>query len=110
MYILETYDNKTRPTLTVDALAEHANENKWFALQIIPQHRQDCVEFKAYYFYKGRPHLLHETSFFIKESGRWVYTTGNLHNDYGKVTIGRNDTCPCHSGKKFKQCCLKKAA
>jgi uncharacterized protein YecA (UPF0149 family) len=24
--------------------------------------------------------------------------------------IGRNDPCPCGSGKKFKQCCLKKQA
>jgi len=22
--------------------------------------------------------------------------------------IGRNDTCPCGSGKKYKQCCLRK--
>jgi uncharacterized protein YecA (UPF0149 family) len=22
--------------------------------------------------------------------------------------IGRNDRCPCGSGKKFKQCCLNK--
>ena len=25
------------------------------------------------------------------------------------VKIGRNDPCPCGSGKKYKQCCLKKA-
>jgi len=24
--------------------------------------------------------------------------------------IGRNDPCPCGSGKKYKQCCLPKAA
>jgi len=23
--------------------------------------------------------------------------------------VGRNDPCPCGSGKKFKQCCWKKA-
>jgi SWIM/SEC-C metal-binding protein len=23
------------------------------------------------------------------------------------VFIGRNETCPCGSGKKYKQCCLK---
>jgi uncharacterized protein YecA (UPF0149 family) len=26
-----------------------------------------------------------------------------------KETPGRNDPCPCGSGKKYKQCCLKKA-
>ena len=24
------------------------------------------------------------------------------------ATIGRNDPCPCMSGKKFKKCCLPK--
>ena len=109
-YVLQTYDSKTQTTLTVNALAEHASENKWFALQIVPQHKHDCVEFKAYYFYQRRPHMLHETSRFIKESGRWVYTSGDLHSDFGKVAIGRNDACPCQSRKKFKQCCMKGAA
>jgi Mlc titration factor MtfA (ptsG expression regulator) len=26
-----------------------------------------------------------------------------------RVTIGRNSPCPCGSGKKFKECCLKKS-
>lgn len=25
-----------------------------------------------------------------------------------KVKIGRNDPCPCGSGKKYKKCCLDK--
>ena len=24
------------------------------------------------------------------------------------VEVGRNDTCPCGSGKKYKKCCLEK--
>lgn len=27
--------------------------------------------------------------------------------DYSKLKIGRNDPCPCGSGKKYKNCCLK---
>jgi uncharacterized protein YecA (UPF0149 family) len=26
----------------------------------------------------------------------------------GKQKVGRNDPCPCGSGKKFKNCCLRK--
>ena len=26
------------------------------------------------------------------------------------VKVGRNDPCPCGSGKKYKQCCEKKAS
>jgi preprotein translocase subunit SecA len=29
-----------------------------------------------------------------------------IHKD--RKDIGRNDPCPCGSGKKYKQCCLKK--
>ncbi|MBO5364906.1 MAG: SEC-C domain-containing protein, partial [Clostridia bacterium] len=25
-----------------------------------------------------------------------------------KVTIGRNDPCPCGSGKKYKHCCMER--
>ena len=40
-----------------------------------------------------------------------------LHDLEGQVqveevkrqTIGRNDTCPCGSGIKFKKCCIDKA-
>lgn len=28
----------------------------------------------------------------------------------GVVKIGRNDPCPCGSGKKFKKCCLPNSA
>ncbi|HNJ77368.1 MAG TPA: SEC-C metal-binding domain-containing protein [Azospira sp.] len=30
---------------------------------------------------------------------------GTVRRDGGKV--GRNDPCPCGSGKKYKQCCGK---
>ena len=29
-------------------------------------------------------------------------------NKYYQVKVGRNDPCPCESGKKFKKCCWKK--
>ena len=31
---------------------------------------------------------------------------GRRRVDYGG--IGRNDDCPCGSGRKFKQCCIDK--
>ena len=30
------------------------------------------------------------------------------HKPEGKQKVGRNDPCPCGSGKKFKNCCMKK--
>lgn len=35
-------------------------------------------------------------------------TYGEDHRAKKKTTVGRNDPCPCGSGKKYKQCCLGK--
>jgi uncharacterized protein YecA (UPF0149 family) len=32
----------------------------------------------------------------------------NRYKAQGVVRIGRNDPCPCGSGKKFKHCCMHK--
>ena len=29
-------------------------------------------------------------------------------NKYSQIKVGRNDLCPCESGKKFKKCCWGK--
>jgi uncharacterized protein len=36
--------------------------------------------------------------------------TGTGAGPARRTRIGRNDPCPCGSGKKYKQCCLRKAA
>jgi preprotein translocase subunit SecA len=35
---------------------------------------------------------------------------GRLRPQRAKREVGRNDPCPCGSGKKFKKCCMTKAA
>ena len=42
----------------------------------------------------------------------WIYngyTKREFNNRPKKVKIGRNDPCPCGSGKKYKKCCGKNA-
>ncbi|HBY38178.1 MAG TPA: zinc chelation protein SecC [Alteromonas sp.] len=109
-YILKTYAEKSREGLTEAMLAEHADEQTWLHLSIVPSPALTShqVEFKAYYAIAKQCFVLHETSDFETEAGEWRYTTGLLHDDTGKLSIGRNDACLCDSGKKFKQCCLKR--
>ena len=38
-----------------------------------------------------------------KELYKKQKNSGTIHNENRKV--GRNDPCPCGSGKKYKQCC-----
>ncbi|MBN8445434.1 MAG: SEC-C domain-containing protein [Gammaproteobacteria bacterium] len=40
---------------------------------------------------------------------QWRYIDGVLSNRPSK-SIGRNDACPCGSGKKFKQCLVHQSA
>ena len=67
------------------------------------------VEFKAYYFENGKNHILHEISEFHRIDNQWYYVDGkNPEVHETTVKIGRNDACPCGSGKKYKKCCLIK--
>lgn len=101
-YLLATWHPSTRPQ-SVDL----SQSPKWLTLQIIhtsSQGNHGIVEFKATYMAENNSGTLHETSRFSKEKGQWFYIDGDLHEPpQGKV--GRNDPCPCGSGRKFKKCC-----
>lgn len=67
------------------------------------------VEFIARYRNKGKMALHHEVAEFRKEEGQWYFYDGRAPV-YEQVVregakIGRNDPCPCGSGKKYKKCC-----
>jgi SEC-C motif-containing protein len=68
------------------------------------------VEFIAHLLVNGRPEIHHEVSRFRRDSGQWVYIDGRFPSESGSKRIskvGRNDPCPCGSGKKYKHCCGK---
>jgi SEC-C motif-containing protein len=66
------------------------------------------VEYVARFKIRGQTHAHHELATFRRDQGRWVYADGQInpksaprHSD----KVGRNDPCPCGSGKKYKKCC-----
>jgi SEC-C motif-containing protein len=63
---------------------------------------EDQVEFTARYLEGDREVSLRERSRFEKKDGRWRYTGGVPNVTARKV--GRNEPCPCGSGKKLKAC------
>ena len=68
------------------------------------------VEFAASYVLDGLKDEHRETATFVKKDGNWLYESGEVKTvtvmrDTPKV--GRNESCPCGSGKKYKQCCGK---
>jgi len=100
-YLLATWHPDTRPaSLGGTAL-------RWIGLEIVQavaggaQDDAGEVEFIAAYVDNGKGSRLHETSRFVRENGWWFYVDGDCRVE----NIGRNDACPCGSGKKFKRCC-----
>jgi SEC-C motif-containing protein len=101
-YLLKTWHHSTRPeTLSLD------DSPNWTALKILGSTQtgnQGTVHFRAVYRLGSGWGFLEENSDFLLEDGRWYYAQGNTSE--GQLKPGRNEPCPCGSGKKHKACCL----
>lgn len=66
------------------------------------------VDFTAYFDDAGTERPMHEKSEFARIDGHWFFTR-TVRSGPAPVKaqpkVGRNEPCPCGSGKKFKQCC-----
>lgn len=116
-YLLDTWHSSTRPQeIDIDAMPH------WCGLEILAcdQGREGdeagWVDFRATALAEGRLLVLRERSRFVREEGAWRYVDGEFIEEEqpapspaapapAKDKVGRNDPCPCGSGKKFKKCC-----
>ena len=88
---------------------------EWHGLEIIkteaggPGDDKGVVEFRALYTANGEFCNHHEVSQFVREADGWKFSDGELVGETPIVRdepkVGRNDLCPCGSGKKYKKCC-----
>ncbi len=103
-YLAETWHQDFRP-----AKLDIESQFRWIGLKIITsdqQNQQATVEFEACLLVNGKVEAMHEKSAFILEQGRWLYTSGEmLTPSFEPWKPGRNESCPCCSGKKYKRCC-----
>lgn len=107
-YIHASYSLQRRLKLSIEDLKESDQNVTWCQLRILNEDQsvnEGTVEFSAIYRMNHCFYKMHETSFFIKENDTWVYHDGELHTDCGAISLGRNDSCLCLSGKKYKKCC-----
>ncbi|MBN2617814.1 MAG: YchJ family protein [Spirochaetales bacterium] len=113
-YIVKTHDSKTRDEISKEETKNWAENSQWMGLDIVrvvdgqDKDSTGIVEFKAYYKQNGIKYTHHEEAQFTKKRGDWFFTDSKIVNkpvvrDGEKV--GRNDPCPCGSGKKYKKCC-----
>ena len=111
-YLLETWHPSTRPA-KLDLRDQESFV--WLGLEILGTvegqagDRQGEVEFVARFSAAGVEHRLHERSAFRCEAGQWLYLDGRInpgHSTVQREKVGRNEPCPCGSGRKYKKCCL----
>jgi SEC-C motif-containing protein len=114
-YILKTTSPKQREGLDEKATRAWSENAKWHGLEILKceKGKKDdttgVVEFAANYTEGDNFKRHHERGTFKKVRGKWYYEEGDMVRPAPVVReapkIGRNDPCPCGSGKKYKRCC-----
>ncbi|MCK5073457.1 MAG: YchJ family protein [Bacteriovoracaceae bacterium] len=116
-YIEKTHDPDDSENFDVDNIREWALGSKWHGLEIVQTEKglegddEGIVEFKAHYESKGIKNTHHEVSEFQRKDGQWYFIDGQVITNQivrSAPKVGRNDPCPCGSGKKNKKCCLNK--
>ncbi len=113
-YIYNTHHESTRSELDMDSVKNWATNSEWLGLEIretemgSEKDAEGKVEFKCKFIFNGQEQTHHELSTFVKEKGQWYFVDGALRNNTVRRSapkVGRNDPCPCGSGKKAKKCC-----
>ena len=120
-YLERTLLPRKRATFSAPDTLAWSADVAWTGLRVLRTERggeedeTGVVEFVASFVKAGEAHELHEVSRFKKKGGHWCYIDGTPGGEAGErggdaaaapgLRVGRNDPCPCGSGKKFKKCC-----
>lgn len=115
-FIKSTYNPQELEQFDEEGITRWAKESEWKGLEIRQVQKgketdsEGVVEFIAKYAIGGVQQNHHEISEFKKIDGKWFFMDGKIVGSTVSRTtpkVGRNDACPCGSGKKFKKCCAR---
>ncbi len=112
-FIVASTHSRTRREVNVQDTTEWSQTSTWHGFQILDTkdlgNDQAQVSFAAQFTQHGKEQNHREKSLFEREDGKWRFVTGDeLKNPtvrYDAPRPGRNEPCPCGSGKKYKKCC-----
>jgi SEC-C motif domain protein len=116
-FIERTFHSKTRAEFDRENARKWAEDSQWHGLEILnvtdgkEEDTEGTVEFIATYSQKDEKVAHHELATFSKEAGIWTFLDSRMINTpfrHDQPKIGRNNPCPCGSGKKYKKCCGQK--
>jgi SEC-C motif-containing protein len=119
-FIIESAHPDTHKEDARDHIEKWSRDSTWNGMEIIDttaggeDDDEGVVEFLAFYDdAEGEEVEHHERAFFKKEDDTWFFVDGESATQEPYVReepkIGRNEPCPCGSGKKYKKCCGKAA-
>lgn len=105
-YLVRTTLPAQQKRLDLDAITAWSLNSSWQGLTVEdstllpgnPAHAY--VTFTACWGEGEQTHSHRERSAFVAHDGRWYFIDPTVD-----MKLGRNDTCPCASGLKFKKCC-----
>jgi SEC-C motif-containing protein len=114
-YLYETLTPEQRGDFDRPATSDWATKSEWRGLDILATEQGlegdpvGSVSFVAHFIRDGKPLTHREKSLFRRDAeGRWMFAQEQSLK--GETIVrgpqpGRNDPCPCGSGKKYKKCC-----
>lgn len=116
-YLYRTISNDQQKDFNFEETEDWAKNSEWKGLEIIEtveggaEDNKGTVEFVARFKQNNQEVSHHEIASFEKMDGKWFFMDGVTPKPKQVVRdtpkIGRNEPCPCGSGKKFKKCCGK---
>jgi SEC-C motif-containing protein len=113
-FIVESHDPERRGEVDRKNTEAWSKQSEWLGLEITSSEKGQAeddtgiVEFVARYKVKSTKIEHRERALFRKVDDRWFFVDGlEIKGPPVKRTeprVGRNDPCPCGSGKKYKKC------
>lgn len=115
-HLKRSLDPKGQAAFDEAGAQEWSEKAQWKGLEILgikgggAADSEGEVEFVASFIMDGQEQRLRERARFRKRDGQWRYVDGKVKSTQEPVVssgpkVGRNDPCPCGSGKKYKKCC-----
>jgi len=115
-YLYQTAGPRVRKEFDAEGSRKWSKSAEWPGIEIIEttgggeQDDSGFIEFVAHYTVNEAAFNHHERAVFEKHDGVWVFMDGTIigPDPVRRETpkVGRNDACPCGSGRKYKKCCL----
>jgi SEC-C motif-containing protein len=114
-YLQRTMHRSTRDKFDEASAGSWSKQSEWLGLEILstaagnPEDSVGKVEFVARYKKDDKEENHHEIAHFKRDQEKWYFVDGKLQGAETFVRaapkVGRNEPCPCGSGKKYKKCC-----